>query len=43
MIGTQFDKGILIQAVNDIFQYIDENSDERDVTIWASYMEVYNE
>ena len=43
MIGSQFDKGILIQSVNDIFKYIDENSNERDLTLWASYMEVYNE
>lgn len=43
MIGSQFDKGILIQSVNDIFKYIDENTNERDVTLWASYMEVYNE
>lgn len=43
MIGTQFDKGILVQAVNDIFKYKEANASEWDLTLWASYMEVYNE
>ena len=43
MLGTSFDKGILLQSVNEIFEYIKENQDNRDVTLWASYLEVYNE
>ena len=33
----------MLQAVDDIFRYIDSNANVRDVTLWASYMEVYNE
>jgi centromeric protein E len=43
MLGTSFDKGILLQSVSEIFEYISENQDNRDVTLWASYLEVYNE
>ena len=43
MLGSSFDKGILLQSMNDIFKFIDDNQDSREVTLWGSYMEVYNE
>ena len=43
MLGTSFDKGILLQSMTDIFKFIDDNQDTREVTLWGSYMEVYNE
>ncbi len=43
MIGTEQDYGIMVLAVKDIFKYIQQNSDSRRITVWASYMEVYSE
>ena len=43
MLGSSFDSGVLTSSIRDIFRYIDENAESRDVTVWASYMEVYNE
>jgi len=43
MIGSKNDAGILFQTVYDIFNFIKATKEERDVTVWASYMEVYNE
>jgi hypothetical protein len=43
MLGTNFDQGVLNHSVKNIFQFIEENSEDRDITVWASYMEIYNE
>jgi len=43
MLGNSFDRGVLMQSVKDIFQYINDNEDNREITLWASYMELYNE
>lgn len=43
MIGTTEDRGILLQAVNDVYKFIDQNEGEREVFLWASYLEIYNE
>ena len=43
MIGTESDQGIMVLAFKDIFKFIQQNSDSREITIWACYMEVYNE
>jgi hypothetical protein len=33
----------MVLAFKDIFKFIKQNSDSREITIWACYMEVYNE
>ena len=43
MVGSAVEKGILGNAVDDIYEYILGNNDTREITLWASYMEVYNE
>ena len=43
MLGTNFDQGILSHSIKNIFQFVEDSQDDRDITIWASYMEIYNE
>lgn len=43
MIGTMEDRGVLLQAVNDIYKYIEKQEGEREIFLWASYLEIYNE
>lgn len=43
MLGTSFDQGILLSAVQEIFDYAGKNIDTREISIWASYLEIYNE
>ena len=43
MLGTTFDKGILLQAAKELLEFSEDNKDVRDVTLWASYLEIYNE
>ena len=43
MIGTTEDRGILMQAVSDIYKYKQQTQGEREVYLWASYLEIYNE
>ena len=43
MLGTKDQKGLLHHSMQDIFSFTESVSEERDVTIWVSYMEIYNE
>jgi hypothetical protein len=43
MLGTAFDQGILNHSVKDIYTFIQANEDTREITLWATYMEIYNE
>ena len=43
MIGSQYDQGVLVLAVKDIFNFIEVYQDQRQINLWGSYMEVYNE
>jgi hypothetical protein len=43
MLGNKEQKGLLHQAMQDIFSFSEEVREEREVTIWVSYMEIYNE
>ena len=43
MIGTTEDRGILLQAVQDIYNFIEKHEGEREIHLWASYLEIYNE
>ena len=43
MIGNKNEKGVLQYTMSDFFSYIEEVKDEREVNLWGSYMEIYNE
>lgn len=43
MIGTKEQKGILQMSISEIISFTEQVNDERDVSVWASYMEIYNE
>ena len=43
MLGTAIDQGVLSHSLKDIYSFIQANEDTREITIWATYMEIYNE
>ncbi|KAJ3044264.1 hypothetical protein HDV00_002584 [Rhizophlyctis rosea] len=43
MIGVDEQPGVIPQAVDDIFNYIREQSEDREYLLRVSYMEIYNE
>lgn len=43
MLGTREQRGILQQALMDLFSFSEQVRDEREVSVWVSYMEIYNE
>lgn len=43
MLGTNFDLGILNHTMKDIYSFVAKHEDTREITLWATYMEIYNE
>lgn len=43
MMGCEEQPGIIPQAINDVFNYIRDQSDNREFLLRASYLEIYNE
>lgn len=43
MLGSREQKGLLQHSLQDIFSFAEEVREDRDVSIWLSYMEIYNE
>lgn len=43
MMGTEQSMGIIPRAVNEVFSYIAETSDQREFLLRVSYLEIYNE
>nr|XP_020830937.1 kinesin-like protein KIF19 isoform X2 [Phascolarctos cinereus] len=43
MLGMDSEPGIYLQTLNDLFQAIEETSDDMEYTVSMSYLEIYNE
>lgn len=43
MIGNKDQRGIIQISIADILNFAEEQQEERNVSIWTSYMEIYNE
>ncbi|NP_001079193.1 kinesin-like protein KIF19 [Xenopus laevis] len=43
MLGTDWEPGIYIRTLNDLFKAIEETSDDMEYEVLMSYMEIYNE
>jgi len=43
MLGTPSDSGVLLRAARDILAFRESTQGDRDISIYASYMELYNE
>lgn len=43
MLGSRETKGLLQNAIQDVFSFAEQVREEREVTVWVSYMEIYNE
>lgn len=47
MLGAQASiaeqSGLFFKSIKDIFAFKEKNKGERDISIWVSYMELYNE
>lgn len=43
MLGTPSDSGILLRAARDILAFRESTQGDRDISVYASYIEVYNE
>ena len=43
MLGQDGDQGVLVESVQEIFKYMEQNQDSRTINVWASYLEIYNE
>lgn len=43
MTGTEFQPGVIPQAVEDVFAYIHQSAGKREFLLRVSYMEIYNE
>ncbi|XP_048411463.1 kinesin-like protein KIF19 isoform X1 [Stegostoma tigrinum] len=43
MLGTDYEPGIYVRTLNDLFKCIEETSDDMEYTVSMSYLEIYNE
>uniref|UniRef100_A0A4W3K438 Kinesin-like protein n=1 Tax=Callorhinchus milii TaxID=7868 RepID=A0A4W3K438_CALMI len=43
MLGTDYEPGIYVRTLNDLFKSIEETSDDMEYTVSMSYLEIYNE
>ncbi|XP_078510363.1 kinesin-like protein KIF19 isoform X1 [Lissotriton helveticus] len=43
MLGTDYEPGIYVRTLNDLFRAIEETSDDMDYEVSMSYLEIYNE
>ncbi|GCC37763.1 hypothetical protein chiPu_0016270 [Chiloscyllium punctatum] len=43
MLGTDYEPGIYLRTLNDLFKCIEETSDDMEYTVSMSYLEIYNE
>nr|XP_014350218.1 PREDICTED: kinesin-like protein KIF19 isoform X2 [Latimeria chalumnae] len=43
MLGTDYEPGIYVRTLNDLFRVIEETSDDMEYKVTMSYLEIYNE